>query len=163
MKNNKIIVQSAGLVLLSVAGRYAQRGKIILFTLILTFVSCGLNTHKYSKTIKKHELYFVVHLNEVKGDTINFNTIEIYSSNRIFDVTLTDSLGEELAISHNYKKLLKREYNKGVCSGVKKGLKGDIIILSTKSSDIDSLGVVTFSNIIKSKRIDFSELYRFPR
>ena len=145
-------------------GFYINRRKLknILILLIATIITSCSFLSKKNKVYSKNDYLFVIQLKNEFHDTISFETIEIYTPNRILNLSLLDQNGNKINPTNKYMKLCNRSIGMGCLKGVKKSDLGQVLLLSAKFKDIDNNGFVTFDFVKKSRIINLNNYYRFP-
>jgi hypothetical protein len=127
--------------------------KIILITLLIN--SCAL---AQKDDVVRSGYYFVIQITNVSGDTITFETIEIYRTLPNIEITLfNDTTSHENAVTTKFR---NRTFNTGILKGVKNRYIGKLLVLNSTIDEIEKTGMVHFKIPKKTKQIRLGKMYR---
>jgi hypothetical protein len=133
-----------------------------IVVLVLLISSCSVLTKQKTPKIRSLDIYFIVQIDSIVNDTFFFETIEIYTNFPTQKIGLYDSEGNKLPVAAKHSLLVERKINSGNGVRIKKSDLSKLVILQSHIYKIQEDGFIEFENRINPKRLNLSELYKFP-
>jgi len=136
--------------------------KFKYLVIVIMILSCSKAFSQEKKIYTGY--YFVIKLNSINHDSIDFKTIEIYQATRPAG-KLINSDGKEIPHEQQFlfQSLCNRTIFKGYFKGMKKKYCRKVIILHSSGDFDEKSNIVTFDKIIEPKNLNLNQLYLFTR
>lgn len=128
---------------------------IKIFLLVILFNTCVM---AQDDNVIRSGYYFVIQITDVSGDTIRFETVEIYRTAPNLEITLLN----DTILSVNPITIMFRErsFDTGILRGVKKRHIGKLLVLNTTIDKIDKTGIIEFKHPRKPKQIRIEKMFK---
>lgn len=125
------------------------------------FVCSSIVFGQKRREIIRSGYYFVIQIEDLNCDTINFHTIEVYS----LTPSVKISIGNDSTYTESVKslKFINRSFNKGYLKGTKRSDIGKILVLNTTIDKVNDDGFVEFKHPIKLRKLKLCNLYKVRR